>query len=207
MVKGDVSTSATDALATLVLAGPGSAGDSAIVVAVGGDVASLDGVGATVGVVLVDVVLDVVGVVVTDGKRSGGTRIVVVVVVDRTVVEVVVDCTVVEVVVVAVGTVVDVVEVVVDRTVVEVVVVAVGTVVDVAVGTVVVVAVGTVVVVVAVGTVVVVVAVGTVVVVVGEVVFTTSACAPAMLLAPLGTLVDTMLLPAVSCGAVVNEYD
>ena len=206
-----MSTSATDALATLVLAGPGSAGDSAIVVAVGGDVASLDGVGATVGVVLVDVVLDVVGVVVADGKRSGGTRIVVVVVVDRTVVEVVVDCTVVEVVVDC-----TVVEVVVDCTVVEVVVVAVGTVVDVAVGTVVVVAVGTVVVVVAVGTVVVVVAVGTVVVVVavgtvvvvvGEVVFTTSACAPAMLLAPLGTLVDTMLLPAVSCGAVVNEYD
>ena len=161
-----MSTSATDALATLVLAGSGSAGDSAIVVAVGGDVASLDGVGATVGVVLVDVVLDVVGVVVTDGKRSGGTRIVVVVVVDRTVVVVVVDRTVVEVVVVAVGTVVDVavgtvvdvVEVVVDRTVVEVVVVA----------------------------------VGTVVVVVGEAVFTTIACAPAMLFEPDGTSTEVI---------------
>ena len=43
--------------------------------------------------------------------------------------------------------------------------------------------------------------------VVGEVVSTTSACAPAMLFAPLGTLVDTIALPAVSCGAVVNEYD
>ena len=43
--------------------------------------------------------------------------------------------------------------------------------------------------------------------VVGEVVSTTSACAPAMLFAPLGTLVDTIVLPAVSCGAVVNEYD
>ena len=170
MVEGDVSTSATDALATLVLAGSGSAGDSAIVVAVGGDAASLDGVGATVGVVLVDVVLDVVGVVATDGKRSGGTRIVVVVVVDRTVVEVVV---------VAVGTVVD---------------VAVGTVVDVAVGTVVVVVVDCTVVevvVVAVGTVVDV-AVGTVVVVVGEAVFTTIACAPAMLFEPDGTSTDVI---------------
>ena len=43
--------------------------------------------------------------------------------------------------------------------------------------------------------------------VVVEVVSTTSACAPAMLFAPLGTLVDTIALPAVSCGAVVNEYD
>lgn len=67
------------------------------------------------------------------------------------------------------------------------------------------VAVGTVVV----GAVVVEVVVGAVVVedVVGEVVSTTSACAPAMLFAPLGTLVDTIALPAVSCGAVVNEYD
>lgn len=67
------------------------------------------------------------------------------------------------------------------------------------------VAVGTVVV----GAVVVEVVVGAVVVedVVGEVVSTTSACAPAMLFAPLGTLVDTIVLPAVSCGAVVNEYD
>ena len=43
--------------------------------------------------------------------------------------------------------------------------------------------------------------------VVGAVVSTRSACAPAMLFAPLGTLVDTMALPAVSCGAVVNAYD
>ncbi len=72
----------------------------------------------------------------------------------------------------------------------------------VAVGTVVV---GAVVVEVVVGAVVVEVVVGAVVV--GADVPTTSACAPAMLFAPLGTLVDNIALPAVSCGAVVNEYD
>ena len=46
-----------------------------------------------------------------------------------------------------------------------------------------------------------------VVVVVGADVLTTSACAPAMLFAPLGTSIDTIALPAMSCGAAVNAYD
>ena len=42
---------------------------------------------------------------------------------------------------------------------------------------------------------------------VGAVVSMTIACAPAMLLAPVGTDVDVIALPAVSAGALVNTYD
>lgn len=41
----------------------------------------------------------------------------------------------------------------------------------------------------------------------GGVVLITIACAPAMLLAPLGTDVEVIALPAVSVGALVNTYD
>jgi hypothetical protein len=42
---------------------------------------------------------------------------------------------------------------------------------------------------------------------VGAVVSTNIACAPAMLLAPVGTDVEFIKLPAVSVGAFVNTYD
>lgn len=42
---------------------------------------------------------------------------------------------------------------------------------------------------------------------VGAVVSTNIACAPAMLLAPVGTDVESIALPAVSVGALVNTYD
>lgn len=42
---------------------------------------------------------------------------------------------------------------------------------------------------------------------VGAAVSTTIACAPAMLLTPLGTDVEVITLPAVSVGALVNTYD
>ena len=41
----------------------------------------------------------------------------------------------------------------------------------------------------------------------GGVVLIAIACAPAMLLAPLGNDVDVIALPAVSTGALVNTYD
>jgi len=42
---------------------------------------------------------------------------------------------------------------------------------------------------------------------VGPAVSITIACAPAMLFAPLGTVVDVMALPAVSVGALVSAYE
>ena len=42
---------------------------------------------------------------------------------------------------------------------------------------------------------------------VGAVVSMTIACAPAMLLAPVGSVVDVMALPAASVGADVSAYD
>ena len=42
---------------------------------------------------------------------------------------------------------------------------------------------------------------------VGPAVSITIACAPAILFAPLGTVVDVITLPAVSAGALVNTYD
>ena len=41
----------------------------------------------------------------------------------------------------------------------------------------------------------------------GGVVLIAMECAPAMLLAPLGTVVDVMALPAVSVGALVSAYE